>query len=568
MTSTPLARWAPWAAGAAAFSLYAATLTPNLALAHDAAGYLVQIESGEPLALVHPHHLLYNAASALWLALVGWTGLSSVYAVALLNAVAGGASVGLVVALLRDRGGVAASLALGAGAGAGVSFGLWFYSVSVEVYVIPLALLLATLYVALGVPSARRALAVGVLHGLAMLFHQVHVLFGVVMLLILWRQRHHARPLAQAARYIAAGSVVVLVGYGVALLGVVRAGSPEAAWTWFTLYAQDGGAVYGLSVSTAAKALVGFVRSVVGGHFAFAMESVQGLLVKAFPDKVLDDETFLVRGLPAWLPPALLALAGVTAAGLVALVIGAIRHRGPASGGRDLRAALVVWIAVYALFFFFWDPFNVEFWIPQTTALWMLVALGLSGRGAPEARAEHAPLAPEAPAWAVRALWGVAALLFAVNGLGVVLPARDADNDVFAARLSPLAGEIGPGDLVVVPSDHIIGAYARLHLDAETIGVAQEVGEGASARGADAVLARIRAAQASGARVAVAQEALQVDETTRRIYGDSVAVAAGRLRAALPAPDATLAGRVSRFGLYRRTPEASGGDGGPAPGPR
>lgn len=537
MTS-PLARRAPWIAGAAATALYALTLTPNLALAHDAAGYLAQIVSGEPLALVHPHHLLYNAVSAGWLGLVGWTGLAPVYAVALLNALAGGACVAMIVALLRDRGGVPMPLALGASAVAGVSFGLWFYSVSVEVYVIPLALLLAALYVALGPPSSKRAWAVGALHGLAMLFHQVHVLFGVVILVVLWRQRPRARPLAQAARYIAAGSVVVLAGYGIVLAAIVRPETPEAAWTWFTLYAQGESYTQPLAVATAAKALVGFVRSVVGGHFAFAIDPVFALIQRAFPDKMLDDEVFLASSLPGWVPPVLFGLAALAALGLLALLVAAVRRRGPAPGGRDLRAALAVWVGLYALFFFFWDPYNVEFWIPQTTALWMLVALGLSGREplAPEAAVGRrgkgergGGRSPEAPVWAVRAMWGMAALLFVVNGIGVVGPARNADNDIVAARLVPLAGEIGEGDLVVLPDAHISEAYIRLDFGAETIGLEQAMAERDTVQATAEVLARVRAARASGARVAVAE---------------------GLLRDALTPPDTTLAGPVSAYALY------------------
>ncbi|MEM1056638.1 MAG: hypothetical protein AAGI52_14035 [Bacteroidota bacterium] len=542
----------PLAVGVAASGLYLLTLTPNLALAHDAAGYLASIQSGQADELAHPHHLLYNAVAALWLKLFGWIGLPPAQTVASLNALAGGACVGLIAALLRDRGGVPTRLALGAAAAAGVSFGLWFYSVAVEVYVIPLAFLLATLYVLLGPPSSRQIVTVGVLHGLAMLFHQVHVLFGVVVLVVLWRRRSEIPWIRRAATYVVAGSVIVIGGYGAALAFAVDAHSIEEAWVWFTLYAQDDSYLHPVALSTAAKATVGFVRSIVGGHFGFAMESVQSLLLRAFPDKMLDDETFLVSGLPGWLPPLLLGLGALAGAGSATLAITAARRRGPATTtGRDLRAALATWIGLYAVFFFFWDPFNVEFWIPQTTALWMLVALGLTDREG------------QVPTWSVRTMGAVAALLLLVNGLGTIAPARDASRDVFAARLAPLAETVGPGDLVVVPSAHITKSYVTLNLGAETVGVAQTIRPNAEAapvpptEAADAILARVHEARQRGTRVAIAMAVVTPDETTLRIYGPDVDAAAQSLRERLPPFDAEAGGPISRFGLY--VPESAEG---------
>ena len=39
-------------------------------------------------------------------------------------------------------------------------------------------------------------------------------------------------------------------------------------------------------------------------------------------------------------------------------------------------------IIVYTCFFVVWEPTNVEFWIPQVTALWMLAAVLVEGRRA------------------------------------------------------------------------------------------------------------------------------------------------------------------------------------------
>lgn len=530
----------PFVAGAAALGFYLLSRTPNLALAHDAAGYLAVIVEGTGADLAHPHHLLYHPVAKLWLVLLRSVGLGGdpALAVASLNSVAGAVCVGLVVALLRHRGGASRALAAAGAASAAVSFGLWFYSACVEVYIIPLAFLLGALYVALGPLTWRRAVAVGILHGLAMVFHQVHVLFGVVVLAVWWREGGARSNLRWVGGYIAAGTVVVALAYGTALAVAVRPASVEEAWTWFTLYAQDSeGYVSGLSVGTFAKAMVGFTRSVVGSHFAFAMPVVQGLIERVFPDKILTDETFLVAGLPGWVPPVLVGLSVVaTLLGLGLVVRAARSPKLPASG---LRTGLWAWVGVYAAFFLFWDPFNVEFWIPQTTALWMLLALRL---------VQTESSAPRRfPSWGVLA--GMAVLLAVINGVGTIGPASDPDNDAFAYQLKPLDGRLREGDLLVVDRAHIIEYYAALRFGVETVGLAEAVREGGPKAGAASVDAAVRQVRGSGRTVALARDVFDPKPTTVAVVGPGVIEAAQSLRGRLGAFEGAWAG--NELATYR-----------------
>src|SRR5690606_7772069 len=114
----------------------------------------------------------------------------------------------------------------------------------------------------------------------------------------------------------------------------------------------------------------------VGGHFAFALEPVRDMSATAFPDKSLGDEAFLVRGLSDGTAWGLLAAAGTAALLLLGLLVAGLRRRrAMPEDARDVALPLAVWFVVYAAFFVFWEPFNVEFWIPQVTALWLLLAL-------------------------------------------------------------------------------------------------------------------------------------------------------------------------------------------------
>ena len=256
-----------------AFLLYALTRLENLALAHDSLNYLSDIEAGGA-RLFHPHHLLYNAAAVVWLKLGRLLGLASdtAAAIALLNSVFGALAAGTLYALLRKRAQLRRGLALSTTIGAAASFGFWFYSGCVEVHLLPLLFLLATLYVMLAATLTRRhLLTIGFLHGVAMLGHQIHVLFGLVILAALWlRRKQAAIPFGRSTTmYVASGAVVVLLGYGTVLLAFVRPSSFNEAWSWFTLYAHNESYWHGLSVTTLAMAAMGLGRAFVGGHFAF-----------------------------------------------------------------------------------------------------------------------------------------------------------------------------------------------------------------------------------------------------------------------------------------------------------
>src|SRR5262245_28012663 len=168
----------PLVVAALALCAYAATLSPNLAAAHDAVVYMNLIDGSEPA--FHPHHLLFAPLAQLWIAALRHLGVGaeSSRLVALLDACAGAAGLAVVYALLRRRAEFGPAFAGVVTLCAGASFGFWFYSVSVEVYMLPLALVLAALYVLGGRGSLeRRFAAAGALHGAAVLFHQLHVLF-------------------------------------------------------------------------------------------------------------------------------------------------------------------------------------------------------------------------------------------------------------------------------------------------------------------------------------------------------------------------------------------------------
>jgi hypothetical protein len=252
--------------------LYIFTQCDALSPAHDSVLYLRMIERGE---YFHPHHLLYNAAAALWLGL--WSGVlpgaDSVTLISWMNGVFGALSIGVVFLLLRHRAMLDRVQALTGALLPAASFGVWFYSVTIEVYIPALLFLLMAFYL---LTDSRKSIGVftaaGAMHGLAMLFHQVHVLFAVPALFVLLRAIMPARESAEKLRmlkaglgYVIAGMLVTAVPYVVIGAGVLGHSTVQEFMAWLLGYASEGKYWHAPGVTTIVHVGIGFVRSIVGG---------------------------------------------------------------------------------------------------------------------------------------------------------------------------------------------------------------------------------------------------------------------------------------------------------------
>jgi hypothetical protein len=532
-----------------AFVVYTLTLSSVPALTHDSLTYLQSIADGG-IGLWHPHHLVYNAISAAWLRLVRSFGVVSdgLKVVAWVNSALGATCAVLCYALLRDRARAGRMLALAGMLGAAVSFGLWFYSVSVEVYVLPLTLLLAAVYVLLSPRlSTRHVLAVGLLNGFAVLGHQVHVLFGTVVLFVLlskYRQVGMATLRRWVLVYAAAAAAVVVTGYGLVMLLVVKPHSAAEANSWFTRYAGNDEFWVAPGPSTLPRAAFGVSRAIVGGHFLFRFGWVRDRLASAMPGKSLTDESFLVRHLWPGLALVLVVTAVVGGVLLVGVLVRGIRRRRDVPApARALLVALLAWLVTYTLFFLLWEPTNVEFWIPQVTCLWLVAAALCVRAPAPEGAPvpEPGPAEADAPAgrpWLRTDRWPAvllaAAILVGVTNLaGSILPAVDTANDVYAYRYKALGKVVGEGDAVVVDRPYLTTGYNRRHTGALAIPgepYSATVGpiDPADLFSAESVLFQVQYVLDQGHRVAVepelvddpaSEEGEETGELLRTAYG-------------------------------------------------
>jgi hypothetical protein len=484
---------------AATLALYLATLTGVHTF--DALSYILDVQR-KPLAeLYHPHHLAYGPLG--WLAYhgaraLGYAGTANL-PLQLVNAVAGALGVALFFRTLRRLTGLA-SLALAGAALLALSFAFWYYAVEVEVYTLAglfLLLCLDRMARLLRRPSWQGFALLGVLQGLAILFHQTNLLLCApvaALLLLCWQSGLPARtrgfflelllpyglalglcvslPYALVARASGLTSVAELRGW---LLGYATTGW----WGGAITSSKWAGLGEGLSLTLAAELGVG----------AFVGLWLLGLLVIHLR-LMLSDLRLRRRGRDT--------------------ITRAVAQHGP-SVELGLIAIACVWLLCYGAFFLWWEPDNVEFWIASLPPAILLLALALA-RG--EGRWRRRP-----GVWTTLA---IALTLGALNGEAIVRrgdPARDLQRQIVAAYVA--ASE--PDDLLLVP-DGLQELYLPYYEDRFAYASWNQAFFDHGPRWQEvctAMQARIEAALHAGAAVIFADEVLRPPALLQRRHGFS-----------------------------------------------
>lgn len=391
--------------------LYLATLTDVHTF--DALSYASGVDLKPWTEMFHPHHLAYGPLGILALKVAQAAGYEGRAAVPLqvVNAVAGALGVALFFTTVR-RVTQRIDLALVAALLLGSAYAYWYYSIEIEVYTIATLFLLICLELVIrqfGAPSRGRMLALGLVQGGAILFHQTNLLFCVplvVGLLIPVRDTAgpaHLAPVRDRLKgwWIYALALGLCVALPYLFVGIVVSGfrSPDQFMAWMTEYARTGwwgGPITGKKWSD------------LGTGVAETLAQPGGALL--------------------WL----------LLAGLLLLHLRRI-----AAGPRPLLAVLLSWLLIYGGFFLWWEPNNIEFWIASLPPALLLLALALRG----ERR------------WAP-GVW--IALAVAGTALGInydsITRRGDSRTDLQRTIVSVLGRHSGPADLLLVP-DGLIELY-------------------------------------------------------------------------------------------------------------
>jgi len=460
-----------------AFCIEIYLLTLTQVHTFDAISYILDVDRKPWPELFHPHHLAYGPLGAIIRAIAVWRGWhgSAATLIQATNALAGAVGVTIFARVVRRVTG-RADLAVAGALLLGSSYAFWYYAVEVEVYTIAcLFLILAlTLLVAfLRRPSPALAAALGVAQGLAVLFHQTNVLLSVpvAVALLLSDDRRTMMIVRRFIAYVIPLAAIVIGSYLWVGLGVSGFRSWAELSVWMEGYARTGwwgGAVDGMKFAA------------LGG----------GLSRTVVP--------------PGW---------EILPIGLLALLL--INLRGLRSAPRGLVWVLLAWLLTYGVFFLWWEPDNIEFWIASLPPFYMVLLVAVGGREA-------------ARRWSFIALCLLGLTMFGVN-LGAIRQRGDAANDLQRQITSALVARSAPGDLLVVP-DGLLELYLPYYAGREN------------------VLSLTQAMTASGSEWSVACATLR-ERMDRSLSSGYAVVAVGDALRPNPAPLGESPSMMERFRL-------------------
>jgi hypothetical protein len=439
--------------------VYLATMTGSHHEAEDSLAYAAGIRDGHAIDVLNQNHLAWGALG--WLFYNGLRGIglaSSVLApLQVMDALLGALGAGILWSFVRrvgfDR--------LAAGATCGVlclSYGYWYYSGEAEVYILSAVVLIVCLVAAHSAatrPSPRAFALLGLANGVAVLAHDTNVLFATVAAaaLLTAAPAIGRRALARcAAAYAAVAGAVVVAAYAAAAIALGFS-SFSQFYDWLTKYTSNGEWGH-LALLDVPKAGAGLVRALVGADFLFAFDP--GSTIRSVAQGDAGAQLYLMRDFPDWLAAALTALALVLAGTLIVALVSRLRRRTWAGSAID-RLALA-WLVPYTLFFAWWEPVNIEFWIA-----WWIPAAVLAG--------------PRLAGLLHRGGWrrlvpaAVLGGLLVVNLVGSILPQQSARDDLQRVRTDWYTRHAKRTDLILtngyVPTNYAL-YFTRAHvLDAE-----------------------------------------------------------------------------------------------------
>jgi hypothetical protein len=437
------------------YIFFLSCLASNLSAAHDSINYLLHISSGDHL--FHQHHLLYHFFSHYWLKVLQlfFPGASEHLLVEAFTAVWGSAVMAICFQFFCNRFGLPRLLAAAALMVIAFSYGTWFYSINIEVYTPPLFFILLALY-RMSAPDIERrdVWVVAVIQGAAILFHQANVLFTPVVIYWIFRQLPKDRRTSFATYFV---TLFVLCGGAYAAAGILGQGHRSFGdfSSWLLGYTVGHDYWQPLSLHTPIKVLAGFSRAFIGAQFIFQLPPVRDFLFSSFLDHALEDEMFLTRNMSSTVAWSLLFFSFLIAAMVVMLAVKSTQLRYQERKEKELRRMILYTVGIYSLFFIFWMPEILEFWIMQMVLIWLLL-LGSIQR-------IRLPFRMSAAGFIML----LAGMLFVVNYTGSIHWLNSFNNDWYYQRTTELAA--GERDLVIIKDKWILKDYARYFSNADVI---------------------------------------------------------------------------------------------------
>ena len=413
---------------------------PNRNFSNDALIYAAAAESGDWNQLLHPHHLLYNVCGYLVWKGLGMAGISfrAVYLLQTINSLIGAAGLYVLFFSFRNilRWNEKANNNFRVCAGSqcfplliAFSAGYWFYSIESEVYIPALFFIICAFYlITKGLLQdyleRQNIIRIGVLISLACLFHQTHIFFIPAALIAVYRLRKNLSFRRGALLLLFPIGAIILPAYLLAAAYTGHLQSLARFFYWITLYSHAG--VYGhFKILNTAACGMGILRT-------WALSSVLKMFIV---NRIVTLRIILLL-------MGMLIFLMCLFVNLFELMKRFPRYM---KIFRVLITLYIAWIIPYALFNFWWEPYNQEFWIPVLIPMVGLFSIPCLAR----------------PSFhRVCVTWPAIILLFLINLTGEMIPQSNLkNNERYQLCLELNRHGIKEQDRIIMPNDTPLAYY-------------------------------------------------------------------------------------------------------------
>ncbi|HYJ38247.1 MAG TPA: hypothetical protein VEV87_06505 [Chitinophagaceae bacterium] len=432
--------------------IYLLSLTSNFTGPHDSMAYLKMLQSREHLW--HPHHLLYHQLSYYWLHLLKYffPMVENYFLVESFSSLFGAGTIAVSYLFFRKRFHLPVLTSwMGCGI-IGFSYGVWFYSINVEVYGPSLFFTLASLYqLTKREWDAQAVWLTAIFHSLAILFHQMNILLTPIVLYKIVEQRKHIFVFKSIFWYGLTG--IVLVGGTYFLAGRYGEGHADlSSWMeWVKGYTTTGEYWRPLSLKTPLLAGAGFTHAILGGHFVFKV-GLERWVTSLLHTHSLQDEYFLVQHMSRESGRLLLVLSIFLFVFISLLLIKfLLQLKWITRNYFYVIIPLILYFLIYSIYFLFWMPEILEFWIGQTVVFWLLI---IGGHQSVNRRVNIL-------------LAGILILLTFINYAGSILPMQNINNDIGYIRIQKVREQASGKDMVLVQNPWLLKEFLQYYTPAQ-----------------------------------------------------------------------------------------------------
>jgi hypothetical protein len=418
-----------------------------LALTHDSIYYYDEILT-RPDNLF-PHHLLFTPFISRFSALLKLLGINSdLIAISLVNTIAGSVILIIIYKILSENFKYTKTASRISVLICAFSFSFWFYNLNIETYHLPLVFVFSSIYFLTREHRKKRDLYFSaVLGGIGVLFHQLHGLFGLTVVIFL-AISGFKKNLKQIIVFTIIFNFIWIAGYSIAIYYLDLKSFAEVS-RWFFLYhhEMDGWSTFNSTFFIAP--LIGFLRSFVSINGLFINSTASEFMFGYFKYQNLEDDAYILRNIASFEFYIYIILLLTLAVLIIYVAVSNFSIIKQTFLKISNRIILIIFFLIYSGFFIFWAPVNLEFWIPQSLAFWIIFSASFNNTYLNKKN--------------ILVAVGIIIILFYVNFRYTIILTKDFDNDLYYSEVQKAKELLPPGSIIFYEHGWIIDKYYEIY---------------------------------------------------------------------------------------------------------